>query len=166
MIYILLQPFNKIKASLQKLLTENQYQDTNKKRSRKRAITQPKFGRWLPISNLTCILQWYKVLQSLNEINVSLQKLLSGNEQQKLCRKMAITQPKFADDNQYRTWPVFYSDIKFCKVWMKSIPPFKSYWVETKSVTTTTTKPPPRTTRRCGRTTWSLCVRHATQATQ
>ena len=32
------------------------------KLSRKRAITQPKFGEWLPISNLTCILQ-YKLLQ-------------------------------------------------------------------------------------------------------
>ena len=32
------------------------------------------------MSNLACILQWYKVLQSLNEINASLQKLLSGNK--------------------------------------------------------------------------------------
>ena len=65
------------------------------KLSQKRAITQPNFGGWLPISNLTCILQWYKVLQSLNEINASLQKLLSRKEQQKLSRKRAITQPKF-----------------------------------------------------------------------
>ena len=103
---------------LQKLLRGNLYQHTNKKTfnkinafakvierkpisthqqklSQKRAITQPKFGGWLPISNLTCILQWYKVLQSLNEINASLQKLLSGNERQKLSRKRDITQPKF-----------------------------------------------------------------------
>ena len=50
------------------------------KLSRKRAITPPIFGGWLPISNLTCILQWYKLLQTLNEINASLQKLLSRNE--------------------------------------------------------------------------------------
>ena len=101
----------------------------------KRAITQPKFGRWLPISSLTCILQWYKILQSLNEINASLQKLLSGNKEQKLSQNLA-------DDYQYRTWPVFYSDIKFCKVRMKSMPPFKSYWAETKSVRTTLMPPP------------------------
>ena len=64
-------------------------------KTRKRAISRPKFCGWLPISNLTCILQWCKVLQSLNEINASLQKLFSGNEQQKLSRKMVITQPKF-----------------------------------------------------------------------
>ena len=67
---------NEINASLQKLLSGKEQQ----KLSRKRAITQPKFGGWLPISNLTCILQWNKVLQSLNEINTSLQKLLNGNE--------------------------------------------------------------------------------------
>ena len=38
-----------------------------KKKKKKKAITQPKFGGWLPISNLTCILQWYKLLQTLNE---------------------------------------------------------------------------------------------------
>ena len=26
--------------------------------------------------------------------------------------------------------PEFYSDIKFCKVWMKSMHAFKSYWAE------------------------------------
>ena len=31
---------------------------------RKRAITQPKFWGWLPILNLTCILQWYTLLQT------------------------------------------------------------------------------------------------------
>ena len=74
-----------------------------------------------------------------------------------------------ADGYQYRTWPVFYSDIKFCKIWMKSIQPFKSYWTETKSVTTTPTRTTPDdddARRRCGRTTWSPCVCHATQATQ
>ena len=40
-----------------------------------------------------------------------------------------------ADDYQYPTGPVFYSDIKFCKFWMKFMHPFKSYWMETKSVT-------------------------------
>ena len=33
------------------------------------------------------MLQWYKVLQSLNEINASLQKLLRKKEQQKQSRK-------------------------------------------------------------------------------
>ena len=44
------------------------------KLSPNRAIAQPKFGGWLPISNLICILQWYKLLQTLNEINAALQK--------------------------------------------------------------------------------------------
>ena len=87
-------------------------------------------------------MQWYKFLQRLNGIDASLQKLLSRNEQQKLSWKRAITQPKLADVYQYGNWPVFYSNKKFCKVWIQSMPPFKSYWVETKSVTMT---PPPKT---------------------
>ena len=50
------------------------------KLSRKRVRTQPKFCGWLPISKLTCIVQWYKLLLTSNKINTSLQKLLSGNE--------------------------------------------------------------------------------------
>ena len=66
------------------------------KLSLKRAMhVLDKIWQLIPISNLTCILHWYKVLQSLNEINASLQKLLSRNEQQKLSWKRAITQPKF-----------------------------------------------------------------------
>ena len=88
---------------LSKLLTDARRTKTGHKSSPlalgscelKRAITQPIFGGRLPISNLTCILCWYKGLQSLNEIIASLQKLLPGNEQQKLSRKRAITQPKF-----------------------------------------------------------------------
>ena len=45
------------------------------KLSWKRAIAKPKSGGWLPISNLTCILQRYKLLQTSNEINASLQTL-------------------------------------------------------------------------------------------
>ena len=37
-----------------------------------------KFFGWLPKSNLTFVL-WYTILQMSNEINPSLQKLLSGN---------------------------------------------------------------------------------------
>ena len=57
------------------------YVTQQQKLSQKRAITQPKFGRWLPILNLSCILQWYiELLQTSNEINASLQKLLIGSE--------------------------------------------------------------------------------------
>ena len=58
----------------------------------------------------------------------------------------AITQPKFGDDYQYQTWPVLYNDISFCRLWMKSMHPFKGYWVETVMDT------------------WSPCVCHAMQA--
>ena len=54
-----------------------------KKNKSKKGHSSANFGGWLSISNFTCILRWYNVLQSLNEINASLQKLLSGNEQQK-----------------------------------------------------------------------------------
>ena len=89
------------------------------------------------------MLQWYTILQSLNEINATLQKLLSGNEQQKLEKGPQLSQ-NLTYDYQYRTWIVFYSDIKFCKIWMKSIHPFKSYWMEMKGVTqpTSMTMPP------------------------
>ena len=99
---------------------------------------------------MTCISRWYKVLQSLNEINAPLQKLLSGNKQQKLSRKKG--------HNSAKIWLMITNIeldlyfiviiIKFCKIWMKSIHPFKSYWTETKSVTTTPPPPNMTTTRR------------------
>ena len=94
--YILLQTFNNINTSLQKLLWKP-ISTHQQKLSQKKAITQPKFCGWLPISNLTSVLRWYKILQSLNEINASLQNLLRGKEQQKLSRKWVLTQPKFGE---------------------------------------------------------------------
>ena len=104
--YILLQTFNKINASLQKLLSGNQYQHTKKKEklSRKRPITQPKFCGWWLISSLTCILHWYILLQtSFNKINASLQVIDRkpiSTHQQNQSQKMAITQPKFGGWSQ------------------------------------------------------------------
>ena len=70
--------------------------NTPTKTKSKKGHNSAKLWRILPMSNLTCIfLQRYEVLQNLNEINASLQKLLSGNEQQKLSRKRAMSQPKF-----------------------------------------------------------------------
>ena len=60
---------------------------------------------------------------------------------------------KFGNDLKIRTWPVFYDALPFCKTWMKLLHPLKSYQLETKSVTMQTP-------------TWSLCVDHASQATQ
>ena len=79
-----LQTSNEINASLQKLLMGNNiftlyFTPTTQTKSKK-AITWPKFCGWLPISKLTCILQWYILLQTFNKINASLQKLLSGNQ--------------------------------------------------------------------------------------
>ena len=71
------------------------YRTQQQNLSRKRAITQPKFGGWLPISNLTCSLQWCIFRQTSNEINASLQRLSNGNQYQQLSRKRTITQPKF-----------------------------------------------------------------------
>ena len=56
------------------------YVTQQQKLSWKRARTQPKFGGWLSILNLTCILQWFILLQTSNEINASLQKLLNSNQ--------------------------------------------------------------------------------------
>ena len=67
--------------------------------SRKRAITRPKFGGWLPISNLTCILQCYIFPQTSNEISASLlvtEGKSTSSANNKNCWKRAITQPKFA----------------------------------------------------------------------
>ena len=102
--------------------------------SRKRTIPRPKLCGWLPISHLTCILQWYILLQTFNEINASLQKLLSGNQYQhhnkSQIEKGSSLGKNFADDYQYLIWPVFYNDIPFCKHLMKSMHPFKTYWTE------------------------------------
>ena len=38
------------------------------------------------------------------------------------------------DDYKNQTWPLCYNDISFCKLWMKSMHPFKSYWEETISL--------------------------------
>ena len=42
---------------------------------------------------------------------------------------------KFADDNKYLIWPVFYNDISFSNFLMKSMHPFKMYWTETNILT-------------------------------
>ena len=113
------------------------------KLGQKRAVTWPKFCKWLPVSNLTCILQWYKLLQTPNEINTSLQKLLSRNravstQQQKLSQRRARTQPKFCGWLPIITWPIFYNDICFCKLPMKSMHPCRSYWGANDNTTTKT----------------------------
>ena len=73
--YILLQTSNESMHPCKSYWMETNILTQQQKLSPKRAITQPKFGGQLPISNLTCILQWYKLLQTLNKINASLQKL-------------------------------------------------------------------------------------------
>ena len=60
-------------------------------------------------------------------------KSKKGHNQDKIWQMITI----------YWTWPVIYSDIKFCKVWMKSMQCFKSYWAEIKSVTTIPPPPSP-----------------------
>ena len=80
--YTILQTSNEINPPLQKLLSGNNiftlyFTPTTKTKLTKQAITWPKFCRWLPIWNLTCILQWYILLQTTNELNTSFQKLLS-----------------------------------------------------------------------------------------
>ena len=56
------------------------------------------------ISNLTCILKWYIILQSLNEINASLQKLLRGNcdktaTAEGVCYATQVTQKRVIIEN-------------------------------------------------------------------
>ena len=56
------------------------YVTQQQKLSRKKAIIWPKFRGRLPISNLTCILQWYTLLQTSDKIKASIQNLLNGNQ--------------------------------------------------------------------------------------
>ena len=121
MIYILLQTSTEINESPQKLLSGNQYQHKNKnlstqqqKLSQKRDITQQKCCGWLPISNLTCILQWYSLLQTSDEINASLQNLLNRNQYLNPTTK---TKSKKGHNSAKIWWmitsieqPVFYND--------------------------------------------------------
>ena len=54
---------------------------TTKTKSKK-GHNSAKILRMITNINLTCILQWYILLQTVNEINASLQKLLSENQYQ------------------------------------------------------------------------------------
>ena len=87
-------------------LFETYWTETNilaqqQKLSQNKAIIQPKFDRWLPISSLTCILQWYKLFQTWNEIYESLQKLLSRNKKCDYDTNDKAATAKDAGD----TWP-------------------------------------------------------------
>ena len=108
----------------------------------KKGHKSPKFCGSSQISNLTC---------SFNDITFCKLPMLSmhpyksaetniNTTQQKLSRKKGVTRPNFCEDNQYQSWPVFYNDISFCKLSMKSIHPCKSYWAETNIDTATKTK--------------------------
>ena len=61
-------------------------------------------------------------------------------QQQTLSRKRAITRSKYTDIYQYRTWPVFYNGLPFCKLLMKSMHLFKTNWTETHILTKTKKK--------------------------
>ena len=79
--YIILQTVDKINASLQKLLSGNQYQHTNKTKSKKGLNSATIL--WM-ITNIELDLYFtrYILLQAFNKINASLQKLLIGNQYQ------------------------------------------------------------------------------------
>ena len=101
---------------------------------RKRAVTWPKFWIWLPISNLTCILQWYILLQiSIKSMHPckSYWSETNINTPTKTKSKKVHNSAKIWRMITNTPWPVFYGDTKLCKVWMKSMHPFKCYWAET-----------------------------------
>ena len=93
-LYILLQTFNNINASLQKLLTGNQY--TNKTRSKK-GHNSAKIWQMTTNIELDLYFSDIKLCKVWMKSMHPLQKLLSGNEQQKLSWKRAITQQKFGE---------------------------------------------------------------------
>ena len=73
--------FNKINVSLQNYWAEANINTPTKTKSKK-GHNSAKMLRMITISNLTCILQYYILLQTFNKINASLQKLLIGNQYQ------------------------------------------------------------------------------------
>ena len=115
--------------------------NTPTKLSRKRAITQPKFGGWLqyqtwPIFYVDIMLckVWMKS-KVIEQKRTTKTKSEKGHNSAKIWRMITNIE-----------LDLYFSGIKFCKIWIKSIHLFKSYWTETKSVTTTPTPPPPTTT--------------------
>ena len=103
------------------------------KLSRKKTITWSKFCEWLPISNLTCILQWYILLQIFNRINASLQKLLSGNQYQhtnKAKSKKAHNSAKILQMISNIELDLHFTMI-YLSANLESMHPCKSYWSET-----------------------------------
>ena len=80
-----LQPYQILSKYLQRYQSYWAYKDASmyvtqqQKLSRKRIITQLNFCGWLPISNLTCISQWYTLMRTSDKINAPLQNLLNGN---------------------------------------------------------------------------------------
>ena len=87
---------------------------------------------------ITPILKGNRSLQTSNEINASLQKLLRENNiftlyftpTTKTKSKKGHNDQNFMDDYQHWTWLVFYNDTAFCKLSIKSMHPYKN-WVET-----------------------------------
>ena len=85
-------------------------------------------------------------LQTSNEINVSLQTYsgktitLYFTPTTKTKSKKGHNNQNFVNDYQYWTWPVYYNDISFCKLSIKSMHPCKRFWVETNINTPTKTK--------------------------
>ena len=70
-------------AAFQKLLRGNNIFTLNFTPTTKKGHNLAKLLLWwLPISNLTYILQWYILLQTSKEITALLQKLLSRNQYQ------------------------------------------------------------------------------------
>ena len=116
---------------------------TQTKTKSKKGYNSAKIWEWLPILNLTCILQWYILLQTFNKINTSLQMLLSRNQYQdtdknltKMCHNMAkiLWMITNIEVDLYLQW---YIHLQFS---IKSINTCESSWYETNMNTPTKTK--------------------------
>ena len=154
--YSLLQTSMKPMHPCKSYWVETNINITIKTRS-KRVINRPKFCGWLPILNLTFILQWYTLLQTSDEIVHPFQTYWTETniltQQQNLSRKRVITPPRFGG------WlPI--SNFTCILQWCKTAVAFKRYWGKRKVWRQFQRR------RRRDRTTWPLCVCHATQLTQ
>ena len=84
------------------------------------------------------MLSWYTILQTLNEINASLQKLLRGTNIFKLHFNPTTKTKSKKGHNLIKILRMILV-IFFCKLLIKSIHPCKSYWSETNINTPTKT---------------------------
>ena len=95
-----------------------------------------KRNKQTPIQTLTSEYTWHMYRPTYNwwtdrHMDIQGETTIPRHYHVAVYKKGQYSCTNLADDYQYPTWPVFYNDINFYKLWIKSMHgPFKSYWAD------------------------------------